>query len=42
MRNYIIKRLGIGAVLLLSYHSWFLALLYFMPGDPVTLMANVK
>ncbi len=40
MRNYIIKRLGMGVVLLLCVSFLVFGMLYFMPGDPVTLMAG--
>ncbi len=40
MRNYILKRLGIGLLLLLCVSFLVFSMLYMMPGDPVTLMAG--
>lgn len=40
MRNYIIKRLGMGVVLLFCVSFLVFSMLYLMPGDPVTLMAG--
>ena len=40
MRNYIIKRLGLGVLLLLCVSFLVFSMLYLMPGDPVTLMAG--
>ncbi len=40
MRSYIIKRLGVGVLLLLCVSFIVFSMLYLMPGDPVTLMAG--
>ncbi|HBD64366.1 MAG TPA: ABC transporter permease, partial [Clostridiales bacterium] len=40
MRSYIIKRLGVGVLLLLCVSFIVFGMLYLMPGDPVTLMAG--
>lgn len=40
MQNYILKRLGIGLLLLLCVSFLVFSMLYMMPGDPVTLMAG--
>jgi len=40
MRNYIIKRLGVGVLLLFFVSFLVFSMLYLMPGDPVTLMAG--
>lgn len=40
MRSYIIKRLGIGVVLLFFVSFLVFGMIYLMPGDPVTLMAG--
>jgi len=40
MRNYILKRLGIGVLLLFCVSFLVFSMLYLMPGDPVTLMAG--
>ncbi|MEW9121570.1 MAG: ABC transporter permease [Thermotaleaceae bacterium] len=38
--NYIIRRLGVGVLLLFSVSFLVFSMLYLMPGDPVTLMAG--
>ncbi len=40
MRSYIIKRLGVGVLLLLCVSFLVFSMIYMMPGDPVTLMAG--
>lgn len=40
MRNYILKRLGMGVVLLFCVSFLVFSMLFLMPGDPVTLMAG--
>lgn len=40
MRNYILKRLGIGLLLLFCVSFLVFSMMYMMPGDPVTLMAG--
>lgn len=40
MRKYIIKRLGMGVLLLFSVSFLVFSMLFLMPGDPVTLMAG--
>lgn len=40
MRNYILKRLGVGVLLLFCVSFLVFSMLYLMPGDPVTLMAG--
>lgn len=40
MRKYIIKRLGMGVLLLFSVSFLVFSMLFLMPGDPVTIMAG--
>lgn len=40
MRKYIIKRLGMGLLLLFSVSFLVFSMLFLMPGDPVTIMAG--
>ena len=40
MRKYILKRLGMGMVLLLCVSFLVFSMLFLMPGDPVTIMAG--
>jgi peptide/nickel transport system permease protein len=40
MRKYILKRLGMGVVLLLCVSFLVFSMLFLMPGDPVTIMAG--
>lgn len=40
MRNYILKRLGMGVLLLFCVTFLVFGMIYLMPGDPVTLMAG--
>ena len=40
MRSYIIKRLGMGALLLVCVSFLVFSMLYLMPGDPVSIMAG--
>ena len=40
MRNYILKRLGMGVVLLFCVSFLVFSMLFLMPGDPVTIMAG--
>lgn len=40
MRDYILKRLGVGLLLLLCVSFLVFSMMYMMPGDPVTLMAG--
>src|SRR5690554_4662875 len=40
MRNYILKRLAIGLLLIVCVSFLVFSMLYLMPGDPVTLMAG--
>lgn len=40
MRTYILKKIGVGVVLLFSVSFLVFSMIYLMPGDPVTLMAG--
>lgn len=40
MRNYIIKRLGMGLLLLFCVSFLVFGMIFLMPGDPVTIMAG--
>lgn len=40
MRNYILKKLGLGVILLICVSFLVFCMIYLMPGDPVTIMAG--